>query len=219
MDKFIQLLTTLLAEAKDPATLLKRLLTILVALLIYFVINNTSEVLQFAKTFSAASVLEDQKVQRINNFPSVAKEKAMILFSQTRADTVFVVKYKPDSINDYQNIIAQEGNIQLDRSDLEDRAVDKTSDLYRRQLEGFNYVIKSDTNIKMKYSGIDMPPFKNASFKYIFTCPYFNLNNIYAGYIGIAWKDSPVNDNDETSLNEYLTKLCDPQRRALGRSI
>lgn len=218
MDKFLQLLTMLLQEAKDPASLLKRLLTILVTVILFFVINNSTEVLSFLKTFSTSAVIQDLRVQRIQNFPNVAREKSMILFSQTNADAVFVVKYKPDAVNEYQNIVAWEGNAQLDKADLADKAVDKTSSLYKRQLEGFTYVVDRDTRTN-RYAGMDIPPFKNNEFKYIFTCPYFNLDNIYAGYIGIAWKDVPVEASDLGQFNEYLTKLCDPQRRGLGRAI
>lgn len=219
MEKFLQLLTLLLQEAKDPAALLKRILTILVAVIIYLCINYTSEVASFFKAFSTSAILEDQKIQRINDFPAVAREKAMMLYAQTRADAVFVVKYKPDAINDYQNIVVMEGAVQVDKDDLSDRAVDKTSDLYRKQLEGFNYVVKADTAKLNRYAGFEIPPFKYIEFKYVYTCPYFNLNNVYAGYVGIAWREFPVESKDEPELNDYLAKLCDPQRRALGRSI
>lgn len=218
MEKFLQLLTVLLQEAKDPASLLKRLLTILVAVIIFLFVSNTSEVMSFLKTFSTSSVLQDVQTQRIDNFPNVAREKSMVLFSQTGADAVFVVKYKPDAINDYSNIIAWESNAQLDRADLADKAVNKTSELYRRHLEGFNYA--ADLSVKVnKYTGSNIPAFKNITFNYVYTCPYFNLNNIYAGYIGIAWKDKPVDTADSEQFNEYLAKLCSPQRRSLGRSI
>lgn len=219
MDKFLQLLTLLLQEAKDPAALLKRVLTIFVAVILYLAINHTTEVASFLKAFSTSAILEDQKIQRVNNFPAVAREKAMMLYSQTRSDAVFVVKYKPDAINDYQNIIVMEGALQLDKEDMADKAVDKTSDLYRKQLEGFNYVVKDTVKQVSRYSGKAIPPFKNVTYKYVYTCPYFNLNNVYAGYIGIAWKEPPVAVEDEPELNDYLAKLCDPQRRALGRSI
>ena len=72
--------------------------------------------MSFLKTFSTSAVLQDVQTQRIDNFPNVAREKSMVLFSQTGADAVFVVKYKPDAINDYSNIIAWESNAQLDIS-------------------------------------------------------------------------------------------------------
>ena len=83
MDKFIQLISLLLQEAKDPAALLKRLLTLLVGLVIYLFIANTSEVMSYLKTFSTSAVLQDVKVQRTLEFPNVAREKAMILFSDS----------------------------------------------------------------------------------------------------------------------------------------
>lgn len=219
MDKFIQLLTLLMSEIRDPTTLLKRLLTILVSFLLWVGITNTSEVLSYLKTFSTTSVLKDVQQQRVEVFPSIAREKAMMLFSQSGADAVFVMKYKPEAVNDYQNIIAWEGKKPIDQYDLGDKAIDKTSELYRRHLDGFNYAAILTTPSKTAYYGKSLPVLKDIKFSFVYTCPYFNLNNIYSGYIGIAWEEPPVDNKDMEEFTEYLSKLCDPQRRALGRSI
>lgn len=218
MDKFIQLLTLMLAEAKDPATLLKRILTLFVTVLLYLSIAHTSELVSFLRVFSTNAVIQDIQVQRVTTFPTVAREKSMILFSQTEADAVFVVKYKPDGINDYQNIVAWEGKAPLDKSDMEDKPVNKASQLYKRQLEGSNYVINNEVKV-IRYNGVDMPPFKSSTYNYIYTCPYFNLNNIYAGYIGIAYTELPVTRTELSMFEDYLSRLCSAQQRYLGRAI
>lgn len=218
MDKFIQLLTLMLAEAKDPATLLKRILTIFVTVLLYLSIAHTGEVVSFLRAFSTNSVIEDMRTQRVTSFPTVAREKSMILFSQTEADAVFVVKYKPDGINDYQNIIAWEGKQPLDKGDMEDRPVNKASQLYKRQLEGFNYSINNEVKV-IRYNGVDIPSLRNITFNYVYTCPYFNLNNIYAGYIGIAYTELPVPKAEMAMFEDYLSRLCSSQQRYLGRAI
>jgi hypothetical protein len=220
VDKFLQLLTMFFTEVKDPKTLFLRALTALVVLVLWLIVTNTSEVFSYLKTFSTNSVLQDIQEQRIQNFPSVAREKAMMLFSQTGADAVFIMKYKPESINDYQNIISWEGNKPIDPYDLGDKAVDKTSELYKKHLDGFNY---SFTNVvpskPATYAGKSFPLLKNVKFSFVYTCPYFNLNNIYSGYIGMGWETMPVESQDIEGFKEYLSKLCDPQRRALGRSL
>lgn len=220
MDNFLKLLTVLLSEIKDPATLLKRVGTIALTVIVYFLINNTAEIASYLKVFSATSVIEDLQEQRIKNFPTIAREKSMILYAQTKADVVFVVKYKPDAINDYQNIISWQGNMPVENVDLEDKAVDKTSELYRTQLDGFTYLLDNTNKpASIRYSGEDIPTFKNGSFKFVFTCPYFSLSNIYSGYIAMAWKERPVEESDRDKFAEYLKRLCFPQSRALGRSI
>lgn len=219
MDKFLQLITLLLQEAKDPASLLKRLLTLLVGLVIYLFIANTSEVMSYLKTFSTTAVLQDVKAQRSLEFPNVAREKAMILFSQTRADAVFVVKYKPEAINDYQTIIAWESDVQLDKSDLADKAVDKTSMLYRSHLDDLNFAVDAREKDLSRWSGTGLPTFRTINFDYVYTCPYFNLNNIYAGYIAIAWQKYPLMNEDMGMFNDYMAKICASPQRSLGRSI
>lgn len=219
MDKFLQLMTLIFNETKDPSTLLKRLLTLLVGVIIYLFLMYTSEVMSFIKTFSTSAVLEQVHTQRVNEFPNLAREKSMILFSQTRADAVFIVKYKPESINDYQTVIAWEGNAQLDKSDMADKAVNKTSNFYRTQLDGFNYEEKPVEDRRGYYPNLFIPSFKNVSFDYVYTCPFFNLNNIYSGYIAIAWEKVPVADGDLAGFRDYLAKLCGPQQRSLGRAL
>lgn len=219
MDKFLQLMTMLFNETKDPSTFLKRLLTLLVGVIIYLFLMYTSEVMSFIKTFSTSAVLEQVQEQRIYAFPTLAREKSMILYSQTHADAVFVVKYKPESINDYQTIVAWEGNAQLDKSDMADKAVNKTSNFYRTQLDGFNFEVRPVENQRGYYSNIFVPTFKNVDFDYIYTCPVFNLNNIYSGYIAIAWEKIPIDNEDIPGFRDYLAKLCGPQQRALGRAL
>lgn len=219
MDKFLQLMTLLFSEMKDPTAFLKRLLTLLVGVIIYLFIMYTSEVMSFIQAFSTSAVLEQVRAQRVAEFPSLAREKSMILYSQTHADAVFVVKYKPESINDYQTVIAWEGNAQLDKSDLADKAVNKTSNFYRTQLDGFNYEEKPIEDKKGYYPSIFIPLFKNVNFDYVYTCPFFNLSNIYSGYIAIAWEKVPVTDADLEGFRDYLAKLCSPQQRALGRAL
>lgn len=218
MDKFIQLASFLLQEAKDPASLLKRLLTLLVGLILYLVIMNTTEVIGFLKTFSTSAVLQDIKQQRINEFPNVAREKSMILFAQTRADAVYVVKYKPEAINDYQTIVAWEGNAQLDRIDLMDKTVNKTSSLYRSHLDGFNYTVKGEVQASRYSTTASLPDLKNIKFDFVYTCPVYNLSNIYSGYIAIAWEQMPTGIEDMNGYTDYLAKLCSTQQRALGRA-
>lgn len=221
MDKFLQLLAVLLTEIKDPTTFFFRMLTAVLAVILYLVLTNTSQVLTYLTSFSTGSVLKDVQQQRVENFPSHAREKAMMLFSQTGADAVFVTRYKPEAVNDYQNIIAWEGNKPIDPYDLGNKAVDKTSELYKRHLDGFFYsqVLNTSAKQNTKYYGKSIPVLKNIKFSFVFTCPYFNLNNIYSGYIGLGWEELPVKITDMDEFKDYLAKLCDPPRRALGRAI
>lgn len=220
MDKFIQLLTALLSEFKSPKDMLRGMVTVLVAAMLYLLVGHTTEVFSFLSTFSTTAVLQDLQEQRKLNFPNIAREKAMILFSQSKADAVYVVKYKPDAVNDYQNIVAWEGGETLDKKDLNDKAVNKISPLYRTHLEGLSYTVGEDqSNTRPKYSEEGLFPLKDKGYKYVYTCPYFNLNNIYIGYIGLAWKEYPVDAKDNKQFEDYLFRLCESPRRALGRSI
>lgn len=219
MDKFAQLLTLLLSEVKDPKIFLQRILTILLAFVLWVAVTHTSELLSYLQTFSSSAVLQDLKTQRINEFPGIAREKATMLFAQTRADAVFVTTYKPEAINDYQTIIAWEGNVSLDQSDMLPQPIDKTSELYRRQLDGFKYVYNGLTVPTEQYYGNNFPKFRNVQFGFVYTCPFFNLNNVYSGYIGIAWAKVPVQPANMEGFTDYLSKLCNPQIRALGRAL
>ncbi|AQT25248.1 holin [Providencia phage vB_PreS_PR1] len=222
MENFLKLLGVIFANfGKSPGALLANVVSVFVAVCLYLIVMHFPALIQWGQSLSTTSVLREIQAQREDKFPAVAREKAMALFLQTQADAVFVMKYEPEAVNDYQRVLVWEGKMPLEKIDYEPKPVDKSSELYSTQLAGENLAVRWDMESEY-FKGRNIPTFRNQNFDFVYTCPFFNLNNIYSGYIGIAWNELPMKVEDKQSLlnyEEYLGKICNSASRYLGRSI
>ncbi|AUG85132.1 holin [Vibrio phage Ceto] len=213
-------LYALLQDIKDPKTLLMRVISIFILLVSYLIVTNQSTFFDFAKNFSRTTVVEQVQAERVAQYPRVAKEKASMLYVQANSDAVFIAEYTPKFINNYQDIIAWEGRINVDPSKLRKAVIDKASTTYQNHLVGRNESILFENKLPLRgafvTNGLE---YQSLGIKYMYTCPIFNQANSYSGYIGIAWAEKPFEDKNEKALLEaYLERVCNPQARALGRS-
>lgn len=218
VDNLIKLLTLLFSQISNPKDLLRNSATLLIGTLIFILVEYHVEIGEYMSNFSSSKIIAEQQLLREAKFPEVATEKAQALYLQTRADAVFVYKYEPTAVNDYQKIIYWESAIPLPKEDYELKPVDKTSNLYMEQLAGINYVVSSPEE-RVYFKGSDIPAFKNVELSYVYTCPFFNLDNIYSGYIGIAWREIPADKEHMEDLENYLYRVCSTPARALGRAL
>lgn len=222
MENFLKLLGVIFTNFnKSPGALLMNVIAIFITVCTYLLISNFPALIQWGQSVSTTAVLNEIQVQREQKFPAIAREKSMALFLQTNADAVFVMKYEPEAVNDYQKILVWEGKVPIEKLDYEPKPVDKSSELYSTQLAGENLAVRWDME-STYFKGRNIPTFQNQNFDFVYTCPFFNLNNIYSGYIGIAWNELPVKPEDEQNLHdyeEYLGKICNAASRYLGRSI
>lgn len=216
----LALLYSLLQDIKDPKTLLLRIVSIFILLISYLIVTNQSTFLDFAKNFSRSTVVEQVQAEKEAKFPRVAKEKASMLYVQANADAVFIAEYTPKFINNYQDIVAWEGKINVDPSKLWKAVVDRSSNTYQDHLVGRNASIIFDDTRPVRGDFVtNGKEYLTLGIKYMYTCPIFNQANSYSGYIGIAWTEDPYADAAEkTQLEEYLERICNPQARALGRA-
>ncbi|QIG60637.1 holin [Vibrio phage VPT02] len=212
-------LYALLQDIKDPKTLLMRVISIFILLVSYLIVTNQSTLFDFAKNFSRTTVIEQVQAEREAQYPRVAKEKASMLYVQANSDAVFIAEYTPKFINNYQDIVAWEGKINVDPSKLKKAVIDKSSVTYQNHLVGRNQSILFEKVVPMRgafvTNGLE---YESLGIKYMYTCPIFNQANSYSGYVGIAWAEEPYGDKKEKALLEaYLERVCNPQARALGR--
>lgn len=222
MENFLKLLGVIFANfGKSPGAMLMNIISVFVAVCLYLIVTHFPALIQWGQAVSTTSVMSEIQAQRELKFPAVAREKSMALFLQTQADAVFVMKYEPEAVNDYQKVLVWEGKVPLEKTDYDPRPVDKSSELYTTQLAGENLAVRWDKE-SVYFKGRNIPTFKNQNFDFVYTCPFFNLNNIYSGYIGIAWNTLPIHTDNVEELRayeEYLGKICNAASRYLGRSI
>lgn len=210
----------LFQDIKDPKTLLIRALTMFVALVGYFIISNEEEIVNYAKNFSRENVLAEARREAEANYVTTAKDKAATLYVQSRADLVTIVGYRPKFVNDFADIVAAEGNVAIGQTNLTGSFIDRTSLSYQQHLLGKNAHYDFTVEEDWDNTGFitDGKEYTSMGIHYIYTCPIFNLDNLYAGYIGFGFKEKPI--TEETSFEEvdtFLSRLCAPQARALGR--
>lgn len=218
MDKITlwNLVSTFLSEAKDPKTLLFRMATTFILILIFNLISNPEFFLEAAKQVSREAVMEQLTNERTDKFPKLARERVSLIISQSRADLVLVTKYDPKYVNSREVVIAAEGPAYSKDIVLVPHTVDKTTELYQIHLVGRDVALRLDSVNEYDYLVHDtFERFRKLGISFMYTCPYFDLDNLYTGYIAIGWKERPKVDNIEA----YLFKICAPHARALGRSI
>lgn len=222
MNKFniLTSITALLQDVKDPKVFLLRTLSALVLIISYLVVTNQSEFLDFIKNFSRSTVVEQVRAEKAIQYPRVAKEKAAMLYVQATADAVFITEYTPKFINNYQEIVAWEGRLNINPSKLVTKSViDKTSNVYQKHLVGKSYSVDISSAVVRGTFITNASEYTSLGIKYMYTCPIFNLDSSYSGYIGIAYRDNPyTTDLEKVQLEGYLERICEPQARVLGRS-
>lgn len=208
-------------DIKDPKTFLIRALTMFIAMLGYLIVSNEGEIVNYAKNFSRENILAEAKKEAEQNYTIIAKDKAATLYVQSKSDLVTVVGYRPKFVNDFADVVAAEGNVKIGQTKMTGSFIDRTSSTYQQHLLGKNvsYDFTEDEstwdNTGFVTSGevyVDM------GISYIYTCPIFDLDNLYSGYIGIGYKEKPIHDDiTDEEIESFLSRLCAPQARALGR--
>lgn len=214
------LVNALFSHIKDAKSLLLYSLTILITTFIYIILVNESEIIDFSKNFSRNKIIEQAEAEREMEYPHVAKERASMLYAQSNSDAVFIAEYKPKFVNNYQDIIAWEGGVTVDPSEMINIVIDRTSEIYQRHMLGEStaYSFKDNSNWSADKFITSGREYSEIGIIYLYSCPIYDLNNSYSGYIGIGYTSTPYNTLEEKhKLEGYLEKICIPHARALGR--
>lgn len=217
------LLKALFSDIKDAKTLALRAITIFLAMLSYFIITNQGALIDYAKNFSRNAILSQERTEIVLNYPKKAREIASILYTQTGADGVFIAEYKPKFVNNYTDIIAWEGALNINPSKFMNMVIDRSSKIYQQQMFGKSTSYIFDHTTKGIWGTLGFitsgKEYTDLGINYLYSCPVFDLANSYSGYIGIGYKSVPFNNaKEESNLTDYLQRVCQPQARALGRA-
>ncbi|URY13899.1 holin [Shigella phage ESh27] len=146
--------------------------------------------------------------ERNTRFESAALEQLQIVHVTSRADFSSVYSFRPKNLNYFVDLIAYEGKLPstVTEKSMGGFPVDKTTAEYSVHLSGLHFTSKTDFAFLPTKS-------KTPELAYMYSCPYFNLDNIYAGTVSMYWyKGSDV-------LNEErLAAICNQAARILGRA-
>lgn len=173
-----------------------------------FLYNQQDALVNVWRETRLENVHEKIKEQRLKEFPIIAKEQVQIQYSVVKQDLVAIYEYKPIGKNNFADLIEYEGKLRenLDVNSLRNLPVNKSQKEYQDHLTGRNY----DGNEQQRsilFNG-------DYSVKRIYSCPIYNLDNVYYSKLVFIWynEESKMPDEDD------LEAQCLSQSRILGRA-
>lgn len=146
--------------------------------------------------------------ERDAKFETSALEQLQIVHVSSGSDFSAIYSFRPKNLNYFVDLIAYEGRLPstVNEKNLGGFPVDKTSQEYSTHLNGTYFSTKNEF--------VFLPTKKKeGELQYMFSCPYFNLDNVYSGTVSMYWYDkAPA--MGETRLNA----ICQQAARTLGRA-
>lgn len=163
--------------------------------------------------------LENELINLETNLPNVSNQALQIVKLSSGADLVLFNRYKPKESRTFYDIFSYEGTFpsEINFSSVENNnPINKTTAEYNNHLAGLPY---SDDDGDSSFM-----PFSLDEDSVAFSCPVFDLNNLYAGSIVMVWYGAKELDLKMTSLeknssDEKLFSICNHGSRIIGRSM
>ena len=208
-DMILGVLDRIFKDTDSGKVLASRVSVIVVLFLLCLIWYKGDYILQMYKESSYSNYAEILQKERNARFETAALEQLQIIHVSSGADFSAVYSFRPKNLNYFVDLIAYEGRLPstVNEKNLGGFPVDKTSREYTVHLSGRNFWTETEF--------IFLPTKKDSSeLKFMFSCPYFNLENIYAGAISMYWYEKPHMAKDI----DRLTSICSQGTRTLGRS-
>lgn len=195
---------------KDNATgkvLASRVATIVILFILALIWVKGESLMTIYKEASFENYSRIVQKDKDQKFVTTSLEQLQIVHVSADADFSAVYSFRPRNLNYFVDLVAYEGRlpVTVNEQNLGGFPIDKTSNEYSTHLGGV--VFESRTEFvflptKMKETGL----------KYMYSCPYFNLDNVYSGTVAMYWYQEPVLDKDKLKL------ICGTAARTLGRA-
>ena len=195
---------------KDNATgkvLASRVATVVVLFILAFVWTKGDQIMNIYKESRYETYAEVMQKDKDARFDTVALEQLQIVHVSSGADFSAVYSFRPKNFNYFVDLVAYEGQLpaSVDPKNLGGFPIDKTSTEYSKHLSGANF--NSETEFKyLPTTGHE------EDIKYMLSCPYFNMDNVYSGTVAMYWFKKPVQSE------EKLGAICGQAVRVLGRA-
>lgn len=144
--------------------------------------------------------------EKDKKFVDVAKEQIQIMKSSSRADLAALYSFRPKDMNYFVDLVTYEGNLpqSVDPKNLGGYPIDKQSVEYITHISGSSFTsINEFAYLPTKE--------RDTEIKFMYSCPLFNLENVYSGSIEMYWFNTPPTDERKLFL------ICNQTARVLGR--
>ncbi|WWP71645.1 holin [Escherichia phage FL04] len=194
---------------KSTELLVLRVFAAVVLSILAFVVYSKNELFALYKETRYETYAHVLQVEKDRNFDNAAQEQLQIVHVSADADFSAVFSFRPKNLNYFVDLVAYEGKLPhtIDEKNLGGFPINKTSEEYRRHLLGKSYFTDKD----FQYIPSREKKLENIDIGFMYSCPIFNLDNVYSGSIAISWKNKPDIDI------ENLDTLCNQSARILGR--
>lgn len=206
VDILFGLLDRLFKDANGKV-LASRVATLIVLFCMAIIWVKGDQIMQTYKDSSFENYSKIIQLEKDKQFNTTIQEQLQIVHVSSGSDFSSVYVFRPKNLNYFVDLEVYEGKIpeSVDSKNMGGYPVDKTSSEYSKHLSGmsfeshkeFIYLPTTDENKKVYY---------------MFSCPYFNIDNIYSGSISMYWFSEP-------KINKMrLDPICNQAARAIGRS-
>ncbi|MBF84546.1 MAG: hypothetical protein CL489_08735 [Acidobacteria bacterium] len=207
-----ELLSQLLSGDR-PKVLLTRMFIAIVLVFVFIVWTSHKQIIQGIFDSRVDTVYQEIKQKRQEKYNTVVKEQVQSAYALINPDSVMVLEYRPININEYLDIVAFEGELpnRMSSNDLYGMAVSKVTPEYQSHVLGSPYSEEGSNGI------VHTSRQMQAAYRY--SCPVFNLNNIYSGMVVYMWYDSlPYTESGKADFKRRIMIYCNQNARTIGRA-
>lgn len=184
-----------------------RLLSVVVLFVMGLIWYRGPELMTIYKDSRHEAFVTEMKKAADEKFDKTAQEQVQIVHVSSGADFTAVYAFRPVNQNFFVDMVAYQGILPstVNENNLGGYPIDKTSKEYISHLNGDYFESTTES--------IFLPSKKKTDFTYMFSCPYFNLDNVYGGNIALYWYTAgPRYEFDR------LAAICGQAGRMIGRS-
>lgn len=210
IDLILGLLDKLFKDEASGELLFSRLVALIIVFFICFVWFKGDALMEMYKQSrysQYAAILSDQKNTRFN---TVVQEQIGYAYVSSGANLAVIYTFRPKNLNYFVDILTYQGKLPdlVDPKNLGGFPIDKGSDQYETENTGGYY---HSTN---EFIFLPSRIKTTKQISYMFSCPYFNLDNVYSGAVEMYWYDGKKPDIPDNRLSG----ICGQASRAIGRA-
>lgn len=206
-DVLFRLLDILFKDANGKI-LATRVATLIIIFIMSIIWVKGDSVLKYYKESSYESYETLIEEEREKEFKLAIKEQLKIVHTASGADFSVVYVFRPKNANYFVDVETYEGTIpySIDPKNMGGFPIDKTSTEYMEHIAGREFMTSTEF--------VFLPTNdENKGVSYMYSCPYYNMDNVYSGAISMYWID------DLPSVpSQRLETICAQAARVIGRA-
>lgn len=207
-DFILDLLDRLFKDGATGKVLASRVATLIILFVMALVWVKSDTIAQAYKEASYENYAHALQVEKDKRFDLAIQEQLQIVHVASAADFSAVYVFRPKNLNYFVDLEVYEGRIPetVDPKNMGGYPVDKTSSEYLSHLAGQPFTSEDEfvyLPTQEEHKGV----------AYMYSCPYFNLDNIYSGSVTMYWLDKKPR-----VTKKRLDSICNQAARAIGRA-